>query len=51
MVSSPSSPSMVLSPVLPVSVLSRELPVALMSAEPVRVRFSTLAAAVKETED
>ena len=42
---------MVLLPVLPVRVLSRELPVALMLLDPVRVRFSTFAAVVKETED
>ena len=42
---------MVLLPVFPTSVLSRELPVALMLLEPVRVRFSMLEAAVKETED
>ena len=41
---------MVLLPVLPVSVLLRELPVALMLPDPVRVRFSTLLAAMKETE-
>ena len=50
-VSSPEPPLMVLLPVFPTSVLSRELPVALMLLEPVRVRFSMLEAAVKETED
>ena len=50
-VSSPESPSKVLSPSLPVRILSRELPVALISPAPVRVKFSTLEEAVKETED
>ena len=50
MESSPSSPSKVLAPALPVSVLSKELPVALISPDPVRVKFSTLEEAVKETE-
>ena len=45
-----SAPISRLSPELPVRVLARELPVALVLPEPVRVRFSTLAAAVKETE-
>ena len=49
-VSSPELPSMELSPLLPVRVLSKEFPVALMSPEPVRVRFSTLSAAVKLTD-
>ena len=51
MVSSPAAPSIELAPLLPVSALSSELPVALRSADPVRVRFSTLADAVYVTED
>ena len=49
--SSPLPPLRVLSPEFPVRVLFREFPVASILDEPVRVRFSTFAEAVKVTED
>ena len=47
----PVPPSRVLFPEFPVRVLFREFPVASILDEPVRVRFSTFAEAVKVTED
>ena len=51
MVSAPAPPSSRLLPLLPVMMLASPLPVPLMSPLPVSVRFSTLAASVKVTED